>query len=947
MTGIPYPLPAPWTTWSYLQIKGSYTSPWQNYPTHYPPPGQHDPAFKWRDHTPPPTGLPYPLPTPWTTWSCLQIKEPYTSPWQDYPTPYPPPGQHDPAFKSRDHTHPLTDYPTPYLPPGQHDPTFKSRDHTPLHDRITLPLTRPLDNMILPSNQGTIHLPWQDYPTPGQHDPTFKSRDHTPLHDRITLPLDNMILPSNQGTIHLSMTGLPYPLPAPWTNMILPSNQGTIHLPMTGLPYPLPVPWTTWFYHQIKGPYTSPWQDYPTPGQHDPTFKSRDHTPPHDRITLPLDNMILPSNQGTIHLPMTGLSYPWTTWSYLQIKGPYTSPLQNYSTPYPPSGQHDPTIKSRDHTPPHDRITLPLDNMILPSNQGTIHLPMTGLPYPWTTWSYLQIKGPYTSPLQDYPTPYPPSAQHDPTIKSRDHTPPHDRNTLPLTRPLDNMILPSNQGTIHLPMTGLPYPLPAPWTTWFYHQIKGPYTSPWQDYPTPGQHDPTFKSRDHTPPHDRITLPLDNMILPSNQGTIHLPMTGLPYPWTTWSYLQIKGPYTSPLQNYSTPYPPSAQHDPTIKSRDHTPPHDRNTLPLTRPLDNMILPSNQGTIHLPMTGLPYPLPAPWTTWFYHQIKGPYTSPWQDYPTLDNMILPSNQGTIHLPMTGLPYPWTTWSYLQIKGPYTSPWQDYPTPGQHDPTFKSRDHTPLHYRIILPLTRPLDNMILPSNQGTIHLPMTGLPYPWTTWSYLQIKGPYTSPWQDYPTPGQHDPTFKSRDHTPLHYRITLPLTRPLHNMILPSNQGTIHLSMTGIPYPLPAPWTTWSYLQIKEPYTSPWQDYPTPYPPPGQHDPTFKSRDHTPPHDRITLPLDNMILPSNQGISDSSKFSCHCALKCANHFYLYWFHTGFVKDFDVATELGRNLLEMSEVSFLLFHASLHMFDFLESIEHDFIKALVIHTHNQMVT
>ena len=44
----------------------------------------------------------------------------------------------------------------------------------------------------------------------------------------------------------------------------------------------------------------------------------------------------------------------------------------------------------------------------------------------------------------------------------------------------------------------------------------------------------------------------------------------------------------------------------------------------------------------------------------------------------------------------------------------------------------------------------------------------------------------------------------------------------------------------------------------------------------------------------------------------------------------------------TELARNLLEISEVSFLLFHALL-----LESIEHDFIKALMIHTHNQIVT
>ena len=51
----------------------------------------------------------------------------------------------------------------------------------------------------------------------------------------------------------------------------------------------------------------------------------------------------------------------------------------------------------------------------------------------------------------------------------------------------------------------------------------------------------------------------------------------------------------------------------------------------------------------------------------------------------------------------------------------------------------------------------------------------------------------------------------------------------------------------------------------------------------------------------------------------------------------------------TVLGRNLLEMSEVSFLLFHAPLHMLGlclFLESIEHDFIKALMIHTDSQIV-
>ena len=52
----------------------------------------------------------------------------------------------------------------------------------------------------------------------------------------------------------------------------------------------------------------------------------------------------------------------------------------------------------------------------------------------------------------------------------------------------------------------------------------------------------------------------------------------------------------------------------------------------------------------------------------------------------------------------------------------------------------------------------------------------------------------------------------------------------------------------------------------------------------------------------------------------------------------------------TVLGRNLLKISEVSFLLFHAPLHMLElclFLESIEQDFIKALMIHTDNQIVT
>ena len=52
----------------------------------------------------------------------------------------------------------------------------------------------------------------------------------------------------------------------------------------------------------------------------------------------------------------------------------------------------------------------------------------------------------------------------------------------------------------------------------------------------------------------------------------------------------------------------------------------------------------------------------------------------------------------------------------------------------------------------------------------------------------------------------------------------------------------------------------------------------------------------------------------------------------------------------TVLGRNLLKISKVSFLLFHAPLHLlglYFFLESIERDFIKALMIHTDNQIVT
>ena len=55
--------------------------------------------------------------------------------------------------------------------------------------------------------------------------------------------------------------------------------------------------------------------------------------------------------------------------------------------------------------------------------------------------------------------------------------------------------------------------------------------------------------------------------------------------------------------------------------------------------------------------------------------------------------------------------------------------------------------------------------------------------------------------------------------------------------------------------------------------------------------------------------------------------------------------------LTTDPGRNLLEISEVSFLLFHAPFHMLDtcclFLKSIEHDFTKALMIHTHNYIGT
>ena len=50
------------------------------------------------------------------------------------------------------------------------------------------------------------------------------------------------------------------------------------------------------------------------------------------------------------------------------------------------------------------------------------------------------------------------------------------------------------------------------------------------------------------------------------------------------------------------------------------------------------------------------------------------------------------------------------------------------------------------------------------------------------------------------------------------------------------------------------------------------------------------------------------------------------------------------------LGRNLFNISEVSFILLQAPLHMLElclFLESIEQDFIKDLMIRTDNQIVT
>ena len=51
----------------------------------------------------------------------------------------------------------------------------------------------------------------------------------------------------------------------------------------------------------------------------------------------------------------------------------------------------------------------------------------------------------------------------------------------------------------------------------------------------------------------------------------------------------------------------------------------------------------------------------------------------------------------------------------------------------------------------------------------------------------------------------------------------------------------------------------------------------------------------------------------------------------------------------TELGRNLLGISEVTFVCFmhHFTYWTLFILESIEHDLIKALMIHTDNQIVT
>ena len=58
----------------------------------------------------------------------------------------------------------------------------------------------------------------------------------------------------------------------------------------------------------------------------------------------------------------------------------------------------------------------------------------------------------------------------------------------------------------------------------------------------------------------------------------------------------------------------------------------------------------------------------------------------------------------------------------------------------------------------------------------------------------------------------------------------------------------------------------------------------------------------------------------------------------------------QSYDLPIELGRNQLKISEVelsSVLCTTSNVELSLFLESIEHDFIKALVIHTDNQIVT
>ena len=101
-----------------------------------------------------------------------------------------------------------------------------------------------------------------------------------------------------------------------------------------------------------------------------------------------------------------------------------------------------------------------------------------------------------------------------------------------------------------------------------------------------------------------------------------------------------------------------------------------------------------------------------------------------------------------------------------------------------------------------------------------------------------------------------------------------------------------------------------------------------------------------NDVFTLPLysrvfhDNEIWRISVRLSDRSEVTQH--------------KINFVKNFPqwglnpqppdhqsnaLLTVLGRNLLKISEVSFLLFHAPLHLLGlclFLESIEHDFIRA-----------